>query len=235
MPLFGLFIDPMYLVIMIPGFLLAAWSSFKVKYAFAKYSKIRSSNGLTGAQVAREILRRNGIYDVQVEETAGRLSDHYDPGSRVVRLSSSVYREPSVASVAIAAHEVGHALQHAKGYAPLALRSAAVPVARFGSYAPWIILVGGFLLHSTSAIYLGVLLFLGTVIFQLVTLPVEFNASSRAKKQLATLGMVNRSDATGITAVLSAAAMTYVAAAVSAVMTLLYYLIRLGLIGGSDD
>ncbi|MBN2802348.1 MAG: zinc metallopeptidase [Deltaproteobacteria bacterium] len=235
MPLFGLFIDPMYLIIMIPGFLLAAWSSFKVKSAFSTYRQIRSSQGLTGAEVARKILQRNGIFDVQIEETAGQLSDHYDPATKTVRLSSSVYHEPSIASVAIASHEVGHALQHAKGYAPLSLRTAAVPVARFGSYAPWIILAGGFILHSTSAIYLGVILFLGTVIFQLITLPVEFNASSRAKEQLVAMNLVNRQDAEGITSVLSAAAMTYVAAAVSAIMTLIYYLIRLGLLGGNDD
>ncbi|MBN2530643.1 MAG: zinc metallopeptidase [Deltaproteobacteria bacterium] len=230
-----MFIDPLYLIMLIPGLLLAGWASLKVKSTFAKYSHVRSSRGLTGAETARQILRRNGIYDVHVEETQGMLSDHYDPRSKVVRLSPQVYREPSVASMAIAAHEVGHALQHARGYTPLALRSAAVPLAQLGSYAPWIIMIGGFLLHVLELVYLGVALFSVTVIFQLVTLPVEFNASSRAKIQLAEMGVVSGADARGVTKVLSAAAMTYVAAAVTAIMTLLYYLLRLGLIGNRDE
>jgi hypothetical protein len=146
-----------------------------------------------------------------------------------------VYRKPSVAAIAVAAHEVGHALQHAKAYAPLALRSAAVPIAQLGSYAPWIILIGGFILHSLSMVYLGVILFTAVVAFQIITLPVEFNASSRAKAELASLGLVTASDANGVSKVLSAAAMTYVAAALSAIMTLLYYLMRLGLLGGRDE
>jgi uncharacterized protein len=234
MPLFGMFIDPFYLIMLIPGFLLAGWASLKVKTTFARYARVPSSRGLTGAETARRILRNNGIHDVHVEETQGMLSDHYDPRSKVVRLSPQVYREPSVASMAVAAHEVGHALQHAKGYAPLALRSAAVPLAQLGSYAPWIIMIGGFLLHMLELVYVGVALFTVTVIFQLITLPVEFNASSRAKAELSSMGLVTRSDAQGVSKVLSAAAMTYVAAAVTAIMTLLYYLIRLGLIGGSS-
>lgn len=235
MPLFGLFIDPLYLVIMIPGFLLAGWASMKVKTTFSKYARVRSSRGLTGAEAARRILQHSGIFDVHVEETQGALSDHYDPRSKTVRLSPQVYREPSVASVAVAAHEVGHAIQHARGYAPLALRSASVPLAQLGSYAPWIIMIGGFLLHLTELVYVGVALFSITVIFQLITLPVEFNASSRAKDQLTRMNLVSGADARGVSKVLSAAAMTYVAAAVTAIMTLLYYLIRLGLIGGRDD
>ena len=235
MPMFGMFIDPLYLIMLIPGLLLAGWASLKVKSTFAKYSRIPSSRGLTGAETARRILRSNGIFDVQVEETQGMLSDHYDPRSKVVRLSPEVYRQPSVASMAVAAHEVGHALQHARGYAPLALRSAAVPMAQLGSYAPWIIMIGGFLLHMLELVYVGVALFTVTVIFQLITLPVEINASSRAKVQLAQMGLVSHADANGVSKVLTAAAMTYVAAAVSAVITLLYYLIRLGLIGGRDE
>jgi Zn-dependent membrane protease YugP len=235
MPLFGMFIDPFYMIVMIPGMLLASWASFKVKAAFARYSSVRSLQGYTGAATAAAILKSSGIYDVAIEETQGMLSDHYDPRTRTVRLSPRVYREPSIASMAIAAHEVGHALQHANKYAPLALRSAAVPMARLGSYAPWIILAGGFLIHSLSLIYLGVILFSATVVFQLITLPVEFNASSRAKQKLTELGMVTSQEADGVSAVLNAAAMTYVAAAASAVMTLLYYLFRLGILGGSDD
>ncbi|MCK9522113.1 MAG: zinc metallopeptidase [Proteobacteria bacterium] len=226
-----MFIDPLYLLLMIPGLLLATWASISVKSAFAKYSQVRASSGMTGADVAAEILQRNHIFDVTVEESHGFLSDHYDPRSRTVRLSPAVYREASVASVAIAAHEVGHALQHAKAYAPLQLRSMAVPLARFGSYAPWIILIGGFVLHSLELVYVGIALFAVTVLFQLITLPVEFNASRRAHAQLETLGLVSRDDAKGVRKVLSAAAMTYVAAAISALLTLLYYLIRLGLIG----
>ena len=235
MPMFGMFIDPMYLLFLLPGVLLAGWATLKVKSNFAYYSRVPSSNGMTGAQAAREILRRNNIHDVRVQETHGWLSDHYDPSSRTVRLSPEVYRNPSVASVAIAAHEVGHALQDAKQYAPLRLRSAAVPAARIGSFAPWIIVIGGFVMHSLQLVYLGVILFSATVLFQIVTLPVEFNASSRAKDQLASLGMVSRKDAVGVNKVLSAAAMTYVAAAITAVLTLLYYLMRLGLLGGRSD
>jgi Zn-dependent membrane protease YugP len=230
----GLF-DPMYFLIIAPGFLLSLWATFKVKGNFSHFSRVRSSNGMTGAAVAREILRRNNLHDVRVKETNGMLSDHYDPRKRTVNLSSDVYRNPSVASVAVAAHEVGHALQHAKEYAPLALRSAAVPIARIGSWAPWIILFGGMWFHSPSLVWAGVLLFAGTVAFQLITLPVEFNASARAKVQLSQLGLVTASDKKGVNKVLSAAAMTYVAAAITAILTLLYYLIRLGLIGGRDD
>ena len=235
MPIFGMFIDPMYLVFMVPGFLLATWATLKVKSNFAHYSRVLSSSGMSGAEVAREILRKNNLHDVRVVETNGMLSDHYDPRTRTVRLSSDVYRKASVAAVAVAAHEVGHALQHAKAYAPLTLRSAAVPLAQIGSYAPWIIMIGGFVIHSLQMVYLGVILFTAVVAFQIITLPVEFNASSRAKEQLAALGLVNSSDAKGVSKVLSAAAMTYVAGALSAIMTLLYYLMRLGLLGSRDE
>lgn len=235
MPLFGLFIDPLYLIMMIPGLLLAGWASMKVKTTFSKYVRVRSSLGLTGAETARRILKRNGIFDVHVEETRGMLSDHYDPRSKTVRLSPKVFREPSIASMAVAAHEVGHALQHANGYAPLALRSAAVPLAQLGSYGTWLIIIGGFLLNILGLVYVGIALFSVTVFFQLITLPVEFNASSRAKDQLSRLGMVTQYDSSGVSKVLSAAAMTYVAAAISAVMTLLYYIIQLGLLGGRDE
>ncbi len=233
--MFGLFFDPLYFVFLIPGFLLATWASLKVKSSFAHYSKVMASRGMTGAQVAKEILRRNNLHDVQVVETDGLLSDHYDPRSRTVRLSPDVYREPSVAAIAVAAHETGHALQHARNYAPLALRTASVPLAQVGSWAPWLIMIGGFVLQSVQMVYAGVILFSGVVAFQIITLPVEFNASSRAKAELASLGLVTATDTKGVSKVLSAAAMTYVAAALTAVMTLLYYLVRLGLIGNSDD
>ncbi|MFO8071376.1 MAG: zinc metallopeptidase [Polyangia bacterium] len=232
MPLFGLFIDPLYIAVLAPGFLLALWATAKVKANFARYSSVRSASGMTGAEAARAVLRRNGLQNVRVVETHGRLSDHYDPRSRTVNLSPDVYRRPSVAAVAVAVHEVGHALQHADSYAPLALRSAAVPIARVGSFAPWLILIGGFLLHSLSLVYVGVILFSGVVVFQLITLPVELNASSRAKAKLAEMGLAVGEDARGVRKVLSAAAMTYVAGAITAVLTLLYYLMRLGLLGG---
>jgi len=235
MPLFGLYFDPFYFLVLAPGLILAAWASIKVRGNFARWSRVRSSSGLSGAEAAREILRRNNLHDVRVQETNGALSDHYDPRTRTVNLSPAVYRTPSVASVAVAAHEVGHALQHAKEYAPLALRTAAVPIARIGSWAPWIIMIGGFALRSIGAVYLGVFLFAGVVVFQLITLPVEFDASSRAKLELRELGLVTTSDAQGVEKVLSAAAMTYVAAALTAILTLLYYLMRLGLLGGRRD
>lgn len=235
MSMFGLFIDPLYLIIMIPGMIIAGIASFKVKSSFAHFSRIRASRGMSGAEVAREILRRNNLHDVRVVETDGMLSDHYDPRTRTVRLSSEVYRNPSVASVAVAAHEVGHALQHAKEYAPLALRSAAVPIAQLGSSLPWILIVLGMVLGILQLAYAGIVLFTGLVAFQIITLPVELNASTRAKAQLSELGLVTASDAQGVSKVLSAAAMTYVAGALTSILTLLYFLMRVGLLGGSRD
>jgi len=235
MPLFGLFIDPLYIAILAPALILSAYASFKVRSTFAKYSREPVHSGMSGADVARAILRKNGIMNVRVETSQGAFSDHYDPGEKVVRLSPDVYQGRSVASVAVAAHEVGHVLQDAHEYAPMVLRSAAVPIARFGSSMSWIFIIGGFLLQFIQLAYIGVILFLGVVLFQLVTLPVEFNASSRAKETLLSTGLVDQAQAAGVSKVLNAAAMTYVAAALSAVLTLLYFLIRLGLLGGRDD
>jgi Zn-dependent membrane protease YugP len=232
MPLFGMYMDPLYLGVMIVSMILAGWATAKVKGNFARFSRVRAATGMTGAQVAREILRRNNLPDVDVVETRGMLSDHYDPRTRTVRLSPEVYRVPSVAAVAVAAHETGHALQHATRYAPLALRSAAVPIARLGSYAPWLIIIGGFWLNMLSLIYAGVILFAGVVAFQLVTLPVELNASTRARAQLERLRLVSTTDSAGVRKVLNAAAMTYVAAAATAVLQLLYFV---SLLGGRRD
>jgi len=232
MPFMGMYFDPMYFVILGPGMLLALWATFKVKATFARYKRERVSSGMSGAEVAREILRRNNLQDVRVVETAGVLSDHYDPRTRSVRLSPDVYRRASVASVAVAAHEVGHALQHARDYAPLVLRSAAVPIANLGSFLPWILIAVGMWLQAMTWVYAGIILFTGVVFFQLVTLPVEFNASTRARAQLADLGLISERDAAGVRKVLSAAAMTYVAGAITAVLTLLYFLLRSGLLGG---
>lgn len=228
MPMF----DPVYFLIIGPGLLLSLFATFRVKSAFARYSRVRAARGYSGAEAAREILDANNLHDVRIVEGRGMLSDHYDPRARVVSLSPAVYREPSVASVAIAAHEVGHALQHARGYAPLALRSLAVPIAGIGSWAPYILVAVGVALGMLSLAYVGIVLFLGVVAFQVITLPVEFNASRRAGEELERLGIAASGEAAGVRSVLSAAAMTYVAAVITSVLTLIYFLMRAGLLGG---
>ncbi len=233
-----MFFDPMYLIFMIPGMLLAGWASMRVKSAFNKYSKVRSFSNMTGAQVARIILDRNGLSDVRVEQVSGFLSDHYDPSSRTLRLSPQVFTSPSIAAQGIAAHEAGHALQHKSGYAPLRLRTALVPVASIGSKLSWILItIGMFMAYSGMGMGMakaGVLLFTAAVLFSIVTLPVEFNASSRAKKVLSEYGIIAPAEASGVAAVLDAAALTYVAAAITAMLQLLYFVMRLGLLGGND-
>ncbi len=230
--MFGL--DPLYWMMMIPVFLLSGYASLRVKSAYKKYSNVFSSSGMTGAETAETILRRNGLSNVRVVETTGFLSDHYDPSKKVVRLSPDVYRSNSIAAIGIAAHETGHALQHAKAYSPLVLRNLFVPVASFGSNFAWIIIIGGFILGYMQLVNLGIILFSAVVLFQLITLPVEFNASSRAKKIVSSYGIVTAGELKGVNAVLSAAAMTYVAAAASAIMTLLYFLLRAGILGNDD-
>jgi uncharacterized protein len=228
-------IDPLYWMMMIPVLILSLVSSLKVKSTFNKYSRVASASGLTGAEVAMQILRRNGLTNVSVTETGGFLSDHYDPSKRVVRLSPGVFRSNSIAAIGVAAHETGHAVQHAKAYSPLVLRNTMVPVANIGSSLSWIIIIAGFIFGALGLVKVGIVLFSVVVIFQLITLPVEFNASSRAKAMLASYGLVSPAELQGVSRVLSAAAMTYVAAAASSVMTLLYFLIRAGLLGGRDD
>ncbi|MCK5058423.1 MAG: zinc metallopeptidase [Candidatus Aminicenantes bacterium] len=227
-------IDPLYWIMMLPVLALSAFASFRVKSAFNKYSKIGSRSGKTGAEVAEEILRRNGLSHVGVSKARGFLSDHYDPGKKVVKLSPNVFNSKSVAAVGIAAHETGHAVQHAKAYGPLTLRNTMVPIASIGSNFAWIIIIAGFFLNMFGLVKIGIVLFSVVVFFQLITLPVEFNASARAKRMLQEYGLVSQGDVQGVNAVLSAAAMTYVAAAASAIMTLLYFLIRSGLLGGDD-
>jgi uncharacterized protein len=228
-------IDPLYWLLMAPVLVLSLVASLKVKSTFSRYSRVATSSGLTGAEVAMQILRRNGLTNVSVTETGGFLSDHYDPAKRVVRLSPSVYRSNSVAAIGVAAHETGHAVQHAKAYSPLMLRNTMVPVANIGSSLSWIIIIAGFIFGAMGLVKVGIVLFSAVVFFQLITLPVEFNASSRAKEMLASYGLVSQAELKGVSKVLSAAAMTYVAAAASAVVTLLYFLIRAGLLGGRDD
>ncbi|OHD64326.1 MAG: peptidase [Spirochaetes bacterium RBG_13_51_14] len=228
-------IDPLYWMMMIPVVILSLIASIKVKSTFSKYSRVTAASGMTGAEVAMQILRRNGLSNVNVAETGGFLSDHYDPRTKVVRLSPNVFRSKSIAAIGVAAHETGHAVQHAKAYSPLVLRNAMVPVANIGSGLSWIIIIAGFIFGYLGLVKIGIVLFSAVVFFQLVTLPVEFNASSRAKVMLASYGLVSDAELKGVNKVLSAAAMTYVAAAASSVMTLLYFLIRAGLLGGRDD
>jgi len=228
-------LDLHYIMMMIPVFLLSMFASFRVKSAFKKYSSVYIRSGLTGAEVARKILDKNGLQDVGVVETSGFLSDHYDPSKRVVRLSPDVYRNATVSAVGVAAHETGHAIQHKQLYRPLILRNMMVPVASVGSNFAWIVIMAGLFIGALGLVKVGVALFSVVVFFQIITLPVEFNASSRAKKILASTGMVSGAEAAGVSSVLSAAAMTYVAAATSSVVTLLYFLMRAGLLGGRDD
>jgi len=228
-------IDPLYWMMMIPVFILSAFSSLRVKTTFNKFSKLGSRSGMTGAEAAALILKRNGLSDIQVMETGGFLSDHYDPSKRVVRLSPDVFRSNSIAAIGVAAHETGHAIQHKTGYTPLVLRNTMVPIASIGSNFAWIIIIAGFVLGFLGLVKIGIILFSAVVFFQIVTLPVEFNASSRAKEMLSSYGILSSTEIEGVKKVLSAAAMTYVAAAASAIMTLLYFLVRAGLLGGRDE
>jgi len=222
-----MFFDPLYLVFALPGLLLGLYAQSRVKSNFNKYSRIRTARNVTGAEVARQLLDAQGLYDVAVEETQGFLSDHYDPRSKVLRLSPDVYRTPSIAAAGVAAHEMGHALQDAGGYFPLQIRSTLVPAAQFGSsLAPWLF-IGGFLLNFTSLAWLGVIMFAVAVLFTIITLPVEFDASNRAKRLLVSNSVLIGDEIDGVNKVLNSAAWTYVAAAVSAIGTLLYYVLLL--------
>jgi len=214
------FWDPTFIVL-IPAVLLALYAQFRVKSAYAQYSQVPVSSGLTGAQAAEEILRRNGLSNVTVDRTEGVLSDHYDPRTRALSLSADVYSGASVAAVGVAAHETGHAIQHARGYAPLALRSAMVPTVQFGSWLAWPIFILGFLFHSGGMVQLGILIFSALVAFTVVTLPVEFDASARAMRALQEERLVTPDELRGVRSVLTAAALTYVAAAAMSVMQLL--------------
>ena len=228
-----MYFDPLFLVFALPGLLLGLFAQSRVKSNFNKFAKVRTARNVTGAEVARQLLDAQGLYDVAIEETQGFLSDHYDPRSKVLRLSPGVYRTPSIAAAGVAAHEMGHALQDAGGYFPLQIRSALVPAAQFGSsLAPWLFM-GGLLLNFTSLAWVGVIMFAAAVLFTLVTLPVEFDASARAKKLLVSHGILIGDEIEGVNKVLNAAAWTYVAAAVSAIGTLLYYVMLLG--GGRRD
>lgn len=218
-------------IILIPALIISAWAQYKVSSTFQKYSKVGSSKGYTGAQVARILLDSYGLYDVPVELTPGKLSDHYDPTRRVMRLSQEVYYGSSVASIGVAAHETGHAIQHKERYAPLVIRNSIVPVANFGSNASWVLFLLGMIFGIRGLVSIGILIFTAAVVFQIVTLPVEFNASNRALKILDSKEILYGSEIKGAKSVLSAAAMTYVAAALTSIAELA----RLILISRSDD
>lgn len=227
--------DPMYLLALLPGLLLSMWASHRVKSTYRRYSEVGARSGLTGAETAHELMRRAGIRDVRIEPVQGVLSDHYDPSHKVLRLSSDVYQGRSLSAIGVAAHEAGHALQHATGYAPLELRSLVVRPAMIGSNLGITIAGIGLLLQTTAMIWLGILLFSAFVVFTLITLPVEFNASSRALATLKDTGILVGPELDGASAVLNAAAMTYVASAASAIIQLLYFVWRAGLLGGRDE
>jgi hypothetical protein len=218
-----MFFDPLFLIMMAPTIVLMLWAQHKVRSTFDKFSKVPNQRRLTGAETARYILDSHGLADVPVEPVAGQLTDHYDPRSRTLRLSEPVYRATSVAALGIAAHEAGHALQHAEGYVPLQARSALVPVASIGSNIGFIVVFAGLILQLTALAWVGIALFAAATLFALVTLPVEFNASSRAMAELQTLGFVDRTEYDQNRKVLNAAALTYIAGFAAAVMSLLYY------------
>ncbi|MEE8176779.1 MAG: zinc metallopeptidase [Acidobacteriota bacterium] len=226
--------DPMYFLFLAPGLALSLWASFRVKRAFKKYSKVPSARGMTGAEAAAELLRGAGITGVRIVPTHGMLSDHYNPINKTLALSESVYRTNSIAAIGVATHEAGHAIQHAQNYAPLWVRSLLVPTASIGSGLGYIVMVLGLLFSSTNMVLVGAVLFSAVLLFQIVTLPVEFNASSRAKALVVEQGIITQQEREGVDKVLNAAAMTYVAAAISTLLTLVYFLLRAGLLGGDD-
>lgn len=236
----GFGFDPLYMIIMLPVIGLSMLASWLVKSTFNKFSQTRCTSGLTGAQAAQRMLQYGGAADVRVEQVDGFLTDHYDPSKKVLRLSSAVYGSTSLSAVGVACHEAGHAIQHAESYAPLVLRSALVPVVQFAStLSQWVLMAGiaimafGSKLGTTVALA-GVALIAVSVVFSIVTLPVEWDASARAKKRLVEYGIVGQHEAGAAAKVLNAAFLTYISAAVSGIATVLYYLVRLGLLGGGN-
>lgn len=223
------------LMVLIPGLVLSGIASLMVKSSFARYSEVGTRRGYTGAQAAKILLDGAGIHDVQVVPTDGFLSDHYNPATKTLALSEQVYASSSVSAIGVACHEAGHAIQHANSYGPLYLRSALVPVVGFGSNAANILLMLGFIFHIKPLLFFGIIAFSTIVLFQLVTLPVEFDASARAKRLCVESGIISEDEQVGVNRVLNAAALTYVAAFVTSLLTLLYYLIRSGLLGGRRE
>jgi Zn-dependent membrane protease YugP len=230
-----MFFDPLYFLFLAPGILLALWAQMRVHSAYQEASQIPARSGLSGAQAAAAMLGSAGIDDVRIEPVEGFLSDHYAPGDKVLRLSPGVYQEHSLAAVGIAAHEAGHAIQDATRYPLMSLRNGLVPLAAVGSNAAWIIIFLGFMLHLFGLILVGIAVFSLTVIFQLVNLPVEFDASRRARIALVDGGLITAEEDQVVAKVLNAAALTYVAATLTSVLTLLYFLYRSGIVGGGRN
>lgn len=232
MPFFFPYYYSPYAIVVLPAILFALYAQFKVQATFQRYLQVRSQKGLTGRDVALLLLQSHGLEGVRIEPVAGNMTDHYDPRDRTLRLSQKVFYGNSLAAVGVAAHETGHALQHATDYLPLNLRASLVPVANIGSQLGLPLALFGFFLQSQFMLQLGIVLFSLAVLFQLVTLPVEFNASSRALSMLENQGVLSSSEIGGTRAVLSAAALTYVAATLSAIMQLLRLLLMAGVLGG---
>ena len=226
------YFDPLYLYLVLPALLLALFAQFKVQSTFNRYSQVYSGSRMTGAQAARAILDRNGLYDVRIEHVSGKLSDHYDPRTNVIRLSSSVYDSPTIAAVGVAAHEAGHAVQYAVGYGPIRLRSALIPVTQVGSQFGIVLLFLGIILSFEPLFLVGIVLFGATTVFQLVTLPVEYNASHRAIETIESGHLLDDEELVGAKKVLSAAALTYVAALLTSVVQLLRFIL---LFAGRND
>lgn len=227
---FGFYFDPTYILVII-GVIISLLASAKVKATYERYARVRSLSGYTGAQAAERILQNAGIYDVEIRRVSGHLTDHYDPRNKTLNLSDSVFDSTSVAAIGVAAHECGHAIQHQNSYVPLKLRSAIVPVASFGSKLSWPVIIVGLILSRGPLITAGIILFSFAVVFQIVTLPVEFNASNRAVGILAQTGILQGPEVNQTRKVLSAAALTYVAAAATSILQLARLII---LFGGRD-
>ena len=225
----------MYLAFILPAMALSMWASFRTKSAFNKYSQVRSATGYSGAEAARMMLDREGLHNVKIERAHGFLSDHYNPLTRSLALSEGVYDSRSIAAIGVATHEAGHAVQHARHYAPMWLRSTLVPTANIGSSIGYFVMLIGLMLQASNMVLIGAVLFSMVLLFQVVTLPVEFDASARAKTLAVQYGIVSPSERQGMDRVLNAAALTYVAAAFSTLLTLLYFLMRAGLLGGRRD
>lgn len=230
-----LFFDPIYLLFSLPAILLVMFAQWRVQSAYAKYTRIPNERGMTGLQTAQRLLQENGLYGVAVEGTPGQLTDHYDPRSKTLHLSQGVATAPSVASIAIVAHEIGHALQDKTGYVPLRVRGAIVPAVNLGSMLGPILVLLGILLRFTGLAWVGVGVFSVALVFAVITLPVEIDASRRALAMLTTNGMVSRFESDGVKAVLTAAALTYVAAVAQALSQILYYVFILLGMGGRRD
>lgn len=230
-----MFFDPIYLLFIAPAFLLSLWAQYRVKSTYHAMSEVAARSGLTGADVARTILRRSGVRGVEVEPVDGFLSDHYSPGEKMLRLSPEVYSGRSVAALGIAAHEVGHAIQDARGYKPLVLRQTLAPLATLGSNLSWVLLALGLLLQSFQLVVGGIVVFSAGVVFTLITLPVEYDASARAKRILVEEGLISASERPMVARVLDAAALTYVAAALMALSQLLYFVFRAMALSSRSD